>query len=178
MTYETSQSGSRSAAGAPSSWATMTRRKQNFEYSGPRPHARTPYWGAFWSSWILRRIMAAGAMVSIAMSPSCRGAICDDVTLASFDSPGKTRTARVLVRSCGATTGFATIVQVGSGNAYHDVAAFDSDHGRVKEDHLGSVPMVVTWLGESELRLQMAPGTRSFPQKAALNDPRIEYLFR
>jgi len=92
---------------------------------------------------------------------------------------GSDRYATTAARSCGATTGYATVVRVGRASESQDdaeeVFVADSDHGAARAGGGGRIWTEVVWTKKGQLSINYASGARVFKQRTTAKQASISY---
>ena len=104
---------------------------------------------------------------------------CDTQVLQVARDIGSDRYAATEVRSCGATTGFATIVRVGRASEPQsdavEVFVADSDHGKANAGMDGSIFMNVVWTAPGKLAIVHDARGRVFKRVAEAKGAQLTY---
>ena len=105
--------------------------------------------------------------------------LCSSDVLQVARDLGSDRYATTEVRSCGATTGYATVVRVGRASepqaAATEVFIADSDHGAATNGARGAVWMSVVWTAPGKLSVVYASKARVFKHQAEAKGATISY---
>lgn len=119
------------------------------------------------------------AMTLLSLTSCGSGPICSSKVLQVARDSGSDRYASTEVRSCGATTGFATIVRVGRANEAPadatEVFIADADHGAATDGGGGSIWMSVVWSAPGTLSIAYASGARVFKRLPSAKAASISY---
>lgn len=123
---------------------------------------------------------ATATLIAIVLSACNRScALCESTTVRTLASPDGQRRAVLLVRDCGATTGFAThlaLVRAFDPDPESaNVLVLDTDHGRAPWNEDGSVPVGLTWLDGVNLRVEYPQTARSFLRREYVDGISIRY---
>ncbi len=103
--------------------------------------------------------------------------LCSSEVIRTARDPGSDRYAVTEARSCGATTGVATVVRVGRASQAQDGAhdVFVADDGGSRGGPRGTIWTNVVWTGPGRLLIARAFRARVFKQLAASNGATISY---
>ncbi len=129
--------------------------------------------------WVL--IAAATVLVLIALVSRWEFMPCDNIPLATATSPSGHLKAVVFVRSCGATTTFATHVSVLDpdeelGEWAGNVFAADAPHpSTVARNPSGGPDVRIAWKGSDTLVITYAAGSRLIRQVAIERTLAVQY---
>ena len=104
---------------------------------------------------------------------------CSNTIVSEIRDPASDAHAVMFQRSCGATTGFSTQVNVsrdeevpsGGGNAFRA----DGDHGAAPLGNWGGPWAEMKWIGPEKLLIRYAAGSRIFEEDNAVSGVRITY---
>lgn len=126
------------------------------------------------------RFRVAAVMTTLALSVSaCGDDGCGNRLIEARQSPDNSLTAYHYVRDCGATTGFASVVAIGTRNAGISNAepAFiaDHDHGKALLDTSGVIWTQVAWTGPRSVSVAHARDARIFKKEARVAGVRLSY---
>jgi hypothetical protein len=116
-----------------------------------------------------------GIMRTFLLAALCLGwlqgcSLCDESVQKESPGPNVKLTAQVVVRDCGATTGFATVVRLRKRFRDVDVAVFR-----------GKVSVSVEWTSDNELRVSLPDSLATknvFREEAASSGIQIRYVRR
>lgn len=114
----------------------------------------------------------------VAVLGSCNQArLCASDVVQLARDPGSDRYAVTESRSCGATTGVATIVRVGRASQPQEDAqeVFVADDGGLADGRRGPIWTNVVWTGPGHLLIARASRARVFKQLATSNEAAISY---
>ena len=106
---------------------------------------------------------------------------CGEEIIREARSPDGVWTAAVIVRNCGATTGYAVAVQiVRTGQPFEsgsqgDAFAADSNNEAAPRTAAGGPRVEVQWLAGDHLLVEFDPRARVFRRDSVLNGVRISY---
>ncbi|MBW4331715.1 hypothetical protein KY084_12625 [Stakelama sp. CBK3Z-3] len=107
-------------------------------------------------------------------------ALCSNDVQQVARDPGSDRYAATLVRNCGATTDYATVVRVGRASeaqsAVKEVFVADTDHGAATRGAQGAIWTSVVWTAPGKLSIAYAKDARVYRQKDHAKGATISFL--
>jgi hypothetical protein len=118
-------------------------------------------------------------LVLLGLSACSEAPLCSSEVAQVARDPGSDRYATTASRSCGATTGYATVIRVGRASESQDdaeeVFVADSDHGAAREGGGGRIWTEVVWTKTGQLSINYASGPRVFKQRSTAKQASISY---